>query len=142
MADSDKVIIIGTGENAKEMMYGTSVKDSPETSESTTNTFTGAVVNGTKDVSYTIEISKLRYEGMTTHRELSEKIERMMSEADTITIREIIRPVGERPYAVIKTHYGCITTGNDYEIKPDDHTVENLKFKSARRTTEWKELSE
>ena len=142
MADNDKVVIIGTGESAKEMMYGTSVKDSPETSESTTKTFSGAVVQGTDNIPYTIEISKLRYEGKTTHRELSEKVEDMLKNPDTVTIRETVRPVGERPYVVIKTHFGCITTGNDYEIKPDDHTVENLKFKSSRRTCEWQDLKD
>ena len=142
MADNDKVVMIGTGDSAKEMMYGTSIKDSPETSESTTPTFNGAVVNGTKNVPYSIEISKLRYEGMSTHRELSEKVEDMMENPDTITIIEIVRPAGETPYKIVKTHHSCITTGNDYEIKADDHTVENLKFKSARRSTEYKELKE
>lgn len=142
MADNDKIVIIGTGNNAKEMMYGTSVKDSPETSESTTSTFSGAVVNGTKNIPYTIEIEKLRYEDMTTHQELSQKIEEMLETPDDITIKEIIRPAGEDPYEVIKVHKSCITTGNDYEIKADDHTVENLKFKSASRKTEWKTLKE
>ena len=134
MVKVDKEILIG----GKKMMYGTGVKDSPEISDSSTKTFDGAVVQGLKDVPYTIEISKLRYENMTTHRELSEKVEDMMQNPDVITIRETVRPKGEKAYQVIKNHFGCITVGNDYEIKPDDHTVENLKFKSAKRTTKYK----
>lgn len=133
---ADKEVLIG----GKKMMYGTGVKDSPELSESSTKTFDGAVVQGMKDVPYVIEISRLRYDSMATHKELSEKVEDMMENPDVITIRETVRPKGEAPYQVIKNHFGCITTGNDYEIKPDDHTVENLKFKSSRRTTKYKKL--
>ena len=136
----DKQVIIGSGNSQLQMLYGTGVKESPETSESTTNTFTGAVVQGASEVAYTLEIEKLRYEGMDRHMQISQKIEEMMSVPDNITVVDTIRPKGERPYMVIKRYFGCITTGNDYEIKPDEHTVESLKFKSSRRKSEWKYL--
>ena len=135
---ADKKVIIGTGSKQINMLYGTGVKESPETSESTTNTFNGAVVQGASEVAYTLEIEKLRYEGMDRHMQISEKIEDMMSNGDTISVIDTVRPKGERPYMVVKRYFGCITTGNDYEIKPDEHTVESLKFKANRRKSEWK----
>lgn len=130
---ADKEVLIG----GKKMMWGTGVKASPEISESSTQTFDGAVVQGMGDVPYTIEISKLRYDGMSTHRALSEKVEKMMEVPDIVTVREVVRPKGEKPYEVVHNYHDCITTGADYEIKPDDNTVENLKFKASKRTTKY-----
>lgn len=132
----DKEVIIA----GKKMMYGTSIKASPETNESTTNTFDGAIVQGDKNVPYTIEIGRVRYDISTTHRELSEKVEDMMANSDIITIREIVRPAGEAPYCIVDNFFECITSGNDYEIKPDDHTVENLKFKASRRERKYENI--
>ena len=137
MAD-DKRVFIGSGNSLINMLYGTGVKDSPETNESTTNTFSGAIVQGAGNVAYTLEIEKLRYEGMDRHMQISQKIEDMMSVPDRITVVDTVRPKGERAYQVIYRYFDCVTTANDYEIKPDEHTVESLKFKASRRTTEWK----
>ena len=127
-----EVIIAG-----KKMMYGTGVKASPETNNSTTNTFDGPIVQGMKDVPYSIEIDRVRYDSSTTHKELSEKVEDMMENPDMITIRERISPDGEDPYTIVDNYFGCLTDGNDYEIKTDDHTVENLKFKASRRERKY-----
>ena len=134
MADKE-VIIAG-----KKMMHGTSIKASPETNESTTKTFDGAIVQGNKNVPYSIDLARVRYDDSTTHRELSEKVEDMMENSDIITIREIVRPAGETPYVIVDNYFECITSGNDYEIKPDDHTVENLKFKASRRERKYENI--
>lgn len=134
MADKE-VIIAG-----KRMMYGTSIKASPETNNSTTVTFDGNIVQGTKNVAYSIDIGRVRYDNQTTHRELSEKVEDMLENADIITVREIVRPSGEEPYVIVDNFFDCITDGSDYEIKPDDHTVENLKFKASRRERKYEGL--
>ena len=47
----DKEVIIA----GKRMMYGTNIKCSPETNNSTTITFDGNIVQGTKNVAYSIE---------------------------------------------------------------------------------------
>lgn len=138
----DKQVIIGNEGSTISMMYGTGVKGSPETSESTTDTFSGAVVQGTRKVSYTLEIDKLRYEGMAQHMQLSNKIESMMENQEDITIIDTIYPKGNKPYQVIDHYYGCIVNGNDFEIKPTENTAENLKFKASTRKREWKELPE
>lgn len=138
----DKRIVIGTDKSVISMMYGTGVKGSPETQESTTDTFSGAVVQGKKDIAWTLEINKLRYEGMRQHQELSEKLDKMLAEPDNITVTETIYPKGDTPYEIIDHYFGCILTGNDYDIKPNDNTAENLKFKATSREREWKPLSE
>lgn len=140
----DKQVIIGSEKsgNVLSMMYGTGVKGSPETSESSTNTFSGAVVQGTKKVAYTLEIDKLRFEGMEAHMALSQRLESMMEKSDNITVIETVYPKDSHPYKVIDRYYGCIVTGNDYEIKPDENTAENLKFKASRRVREWEALPE
>ena len=132
----DKQVII----DGVTMMYGTSVKSSPEVSNSTTQTFDGAVTQGLRDVSWTIEIDRVRYDSKVTHRKLSQIIEEMMETPKMVTVREIVRPVGEKPYVIKDNFFGCITDGNDYEIKPDDHTVENLKFKAQKRVREWADI--
>ena len=130
---SDKEIII----DGVTVMYGTSIKASPEVTNSTTQTFDGAINQGLKDVSWSIEISRVRYDSKFGHMRLSQLIDNMMDTPKMVTIRETIRPTGEKPYVVKDNFFGCITDGNDYEIKPDDHTVENLKFKAEKRVREW-----
>lgn len=132
----DKEVIIA----GKRMMYGTNIKCSPETNNSTTNTFDGNIVQGTKNVAYSIDLGRVRYDSQVTHRELSEKVEDMMETPDIITVREIIRPSGESPYCIVDNYFDCITDGNDYEIKTDDHTVENLKFKASRRERKYENV--
>lgn len=130
---ADKEVII----KGKKMMYGTSIKASPETNNSTTNTFDGNITQGTKNVAYSIDLSKVRYDSKVTHRELSETVEDMLENPAMITIREVVRPSGEEPYTIVDNYFDCITDGNDYEIKTDDHTVENLKFKASRRERKY-----
>ena len=143
MAEDDKQVLIGNDGNVITMMYGTSVKGSPETQESSTDTFSGSVVQGSKKVSWTLDIGKLRYEGMQGHMELSQKLDSMMDTKEDITVIETVRPPKPaKPYQVIDHYFGCIVSGNDYEIKPTENTAENLKFKAETRNREWKELNE
>lgn len=122
------------------MMHGTGIKCSPEVDNSTTKTFDGPIVRGSRNVPHSIEMNKVRYDSQITHRELSEKLLEMMDTPDIITIRETIRPMGEEPYVIVDNYYGCIVDGNDYEIKTDDHTVENLKFKASGMERKYENL--
>ena len=122
--------------DGKRMLYGTSAKASPETNTSTTPTFDGAVNEGLNEVPWNIECSKLRYEGLASHRELSETLDEMISVAKMITIRETVVSVDET-YTVVDNFFNCLVNGNDYEIKPEDKTVENLKFKAERRERKY-----
>lgn len=129
---SDKEIII----NGKKMLYGTSAKASPETSVSTTQTFDGAVNQGMKNVSWSIELGKMRYEGLATHRELSETLDDMMENPKMVTIRETVH-TKEETYTIVDNFFGCILDGNDYELKPDDNTAESINFKASSRERKY-----
>ncbi len=130
---ADKQIIIG----GKRLMYGTSVKCSPEISSSSTQTFDGAITQGLDNVSWTIEIERVRYDNKVTHQNISQLIESMFSRAKNVTIRETVKPAGQDPYTVVDNYFGCIVDGADYSISVDEHTVENLKFKASRRERKW-----
>ena len=129
---ANKEVII----DGKKMMYGTSAKASPETNTSTTSTFDGVINEGLDEVAWTLEFSKLRYEGLASHKELSETLETMISVPKMITIRETVHSVDET-YTVVDNYFNCLVNGNDYEVKPEDKTVENLKFKAARRERKY-----
>ena len=126
-----EVIIAG-----KKMMYGTSVKASPETNTSTTSTFDGVITEGLDKIPWTIELSKLRYEGLATHRELSETLESMISVPKMVTIREtVITP--DEEYTIVDNFFDCLVDGNDYELQPEEKTAENIKFKASRRERKY-----
>ena len=129
---ANKEVII----DGKKMMYGTSAKASPETNTSSTATFDGVINEGLDEVAWNLEFSKLRYEGLASHREMSETLDRMISVPAMITIRETVDSVDET-YTVVDNYFNCLVNGNDYEVKPEDKTVENLKFKSARRERKY-----
>lgn len=126
-----EVIIAG-----RKMMYGTSAKASPETNTSTTSTFDGVITEGLDKIPWTIECSKLRYEGLASHREMSETLEKMISVPNMVTIRETVH-TPEEVYTVVDNFFDCIVDGNDYEVKPEEKTVENLKFKASRHERKY-----
>ena len=129
---ANKEIII----DGKKMMYGTSGKASPETNTSSTSTFDGVVNEGLDEVPWSLEFSKLRYEGLTSHRELSETLDKMISKPAMVTIRETVFSPDET-YTVVDNYFNCLVNGNDYEIKPEDKTVENIKLKTSRRERKY-----
>lgn len=129
MAINDKKLII----RGESVLFGTSIKCSPETSESTTKTFSGNIVEGLEDVPWEIEAEKVEYDEATDSLRLSLIIEHMLKNKEMVTVREIKRPTGSDPYEIVDDFFGCIVTGNDYEIKVDDHTVNKLKIKAERR---------
>ena len=128
----NKEIII----DGKKMMYGTSGKASPETNTSSTSTFDGVINEGLDEVPWSLEFSKLRYESLATHKEMSETLDRMISVPAMVTIRETIH-TPEEVYTVVDNFFNCLVDGNDYEVKPEEKTVENLKFKAARRERKY-----
>ncbi len=122
--------------DGKKMMYGTSAKASPETNTSTTSTFDGVINEGLDEVPWNLEFSKLRYESLATHKELSETLDRMISVPAMVTIRETVRTPDET-YTVVDNYFSCLVNGNDYEIKPEEKTVENIKLKASRRERKY-----
>ena len=125
---ADKQIIIG----GKKLMYGTSVKASPEISSSSTQTFDGAITQGLDNVSWTIEIERVRYDSKTTHQQLSQLIEEMFSHPKNVTIRETVKPSGQTPYTVVDNFFGCIVDGNDYEISVYSFPLAHISILSLK----------
>ena len=58
---ADKEIIIG----GKTVMYATSVKASPETNSSSTNTFDGAITQGMDKVAWNVELELVSGDALT-----------------------------------------------------------------------------
>lgn len=129
---ANKEVII----NGKKMMYGTSAKANPETNTSSTTTFDGVINEGLDQVAWTLEFSKLRYEGLASHREMSETLEKMISVPAMVTIREVVT-TPEETYTVVDNYFSCLVDDNGYEVKPEDKTVENIKVKASRRERKY-----
>ena len=123
---ADKQVIIG----GKKVAWATSVKASPEINASSTQTFDGAITQGMDNIAWSIELSKVRYDGLTTHRKLSELLDSMLANPKMVTIRETVHTKKET-YTIVDNYYNCILEGNDYELKPDDNTTDSLKFKAS-----------
>ena len=134
MADkeSDKKILI----DGITVAYATSVKASPETNSSSTNTFDGAITQGMDKVAWNVELEKVRYDSQMKHRELSQLLDEMLSTPKMVTVIEKVH-TPEESYIIKDNFFGCLLDGNDYEIKADDLTTESIKFKASSRKREY-----
>ena len=127
--------------NGKTMMNGTSVKGSRETSTNATPTFDGVITQGTRNVSHTLELERVSYEGMVSYMELSDTIDKMIDIPAMVTVEEDIYPTGnEKPFTIIREYHDCVVDGDEYEISPEEHTVESLKFLAARMDKDAKPI--
>ena len=127
--------------NGKTMMNGTSVKGSRETSTNATPTFDGVITQGTRNVSHTLELERVSYEGMVSYMELSDTIDKMIDIPAMVTVEEDIYPSGdEKPFTIIREYHDCVVDGDEYEISPEEHTVESLKFLAARMDKDAKPI--
>ena len=57
----------------------------------------------------------------------------MLVNPATVTVKETVITATET-YTIVDHYFGGLIDGNDYEIKPDDHTVENLKIKCESKS--------
>ena len=131
---ADREILIGgddTGQGGLTVMHGTSVKDSLETSTDIITCFDEVVPQGASTVGGTLDIEKLSYDSINDYVALRDKLKDMLSTPTMVTTFEIIRFKGEAPYKIQKNYMGCILDGKDYEMKPEEHSVQSLKFKYA-----------
>ena len=129
--------------NGKTMMNGTSVKGSRETSTNATPTFDGVITQGTRNVSHTLELERVSYEGMVSYMELSDVIEKMIDIPAMVTVEEDVYPTGnEKPFTIIREYHDCVVDGDEYEISPEEHTVESLKFIAARMDKDAKPIQQ
>jgi len=111
------------------MLNGTSIKVSKNTETSSTTTFDGVITEGNANINYSIECNKVTYESKTNYVKLRKKLDSMLDKPAMITIRETHRPPApEKPFTVVENYQHCLVDGGDYEIKPDERTVDGLKF--------------
>lgn len=129
---ADKQIII----DGKTVMYGTSIKASPDTNPSTTSTFDGAITQGTDKVGWSIELSKVRFDDSASYKELHKTLDEMFVTPKVVTVRETVH-TSKETFTIVDNYFGCILDGNEYEIKPDDHTAESIKFKASSRERKY-----
>lgn len=120
-----EVVILIDGLNVG---HGTGVKDSEQTSTNQTVCFDEVVTQGAPKTGYTLEIDRLVYETREDYILLRDKIKSMKSKGATITVRETVQFKNEAPYTIVKNYPDCILDGRDHEWKPEEHTVQNLKF--------------
>ena len=120
-------------------MWGTNVKVSPETNITSTATFDGVLTDGTDKIPYSITMDRLRYGTQTEYMALHQKLDSMLNTPETIKIVETVRTSTE-VFKVIDYVYNCLVDGDEYEIKADERTVENLSFKGSSKTRKYEKI--
>ena len=111
------------------MVHGKGVKDSENDSNSTDICFDGVVNTGSQFTGGTLEIDKLVYDTREEYEWLAAKLKELKTVKGNITTREVIRMQGQDPYVIVKNFVGCIRDGKDYEMKPEEASALNIKFK-------------
>lgn len=112
--------------------YGTSVKISAETNTESTPTFDGPVTDGTDQVPHTVEIERLRYGKISDYKQMSKLLHEMLTTPKNITVIEKIKMV-DGTIKVKDRVYNCILDSDEYELDPEEQTVESLSFTGGIR---------
>lgn len=121
---ADKEVII----NGKTLVHGQGVKESLETSTSKTVCFDEVLTEGSEAVSYKLDIDRLVFENREQYEELRDELLSLTHERGIITTRETIRFKKGEPFVIVKNFTGCILDSKDYEMKPEEHSAQNLSF--------------
>ena len=120
-------------DNGVYLGHGTSIKMDRDTNTKSTVCFDEVLTNSSSNTSWSIDISRVSYEGMSTSMEIEDMLEYMLDNDGMVTIREIVRPKNEPAYVKVYNFFNARTDGEGYELKPDDFSVNNVKFKTGRR---------
>lgn len=114
--------------------YSTTVKIKPALDTKEVKTFDGPVINGTADPSFDIDIETLRYDTIAQYTKLTQLLMDMETKGYTISVRELVE-MKDGTLKRVDNIYECRVTGNEYELKPDDCTVEKLSFTGRKKRT-------
>ena len=112
--------------------YSTSASVEPEVETNETPTFDGAVVDGTEDPSFTVEIEKLRYGTKADYIQLEQLLINMYTKGYPIKIAEKVS-MKDGDMTIVDIVYDCKLDGNSYELDPEERTAESLTFKGSKR---------
>lgn len=122
---ADKEVII----NGTTLVHGQGVKESiDKTTANTTVCFDEVITEGAPSVSYKVTVDRLVFETRDQYEELRDVLNGMISEPGILTTRETIRFKNDAPFVIVKNFTGVVLDGKDYEIKPEEHSAQNLTF--------------
>ena len=142
LADKQLLIKKNKDEPGIIVAHGTGIKESRKTTAKTTVCFDEVLANGTKQTEYNIDLDKVSYEGLISTQELEQLIDYAVDNPVYLSIREIVRPKGEEPYVKIRNYGNVITNGDDLDLKPDELTINSLKFLAGDRERKYVPLSQ
>ena len=132
-ADKEVWLAKSDGTGSVYLGHGTSIKASRDSNTKSTVCFDEVLTNSSSNTSWAIDVSRVSYEGMSSAWEIEDMLEYMLDNDGMVTIREIVRPKNEEPYIKVYNFFNARLDGDDFELKPDDFTVSNVKFKTGRR---------
>lgn len=112
--------------------YSTSAKIKPSLDIKETKTFDGPVIDGNPEPSFDVDIDTLRYDTIEQYTKLTQLLLDMETKGYTIRIYEYAE-MKDGPMTRDDLVYECRVSGNEYELKPDERTVEKLSFKGRKR---------
>lgn len=126
---ADKLIYI----NDLYIGYGTSVKITAETNSESVATFDGPVTDGSDNVSHDVEIERLRYGTKSDYLAISKLLHKALSEPVTVTVKEDVK-FSDGKMRVTDTVYNCVLDNDEYELDPEERTVESISFTGGKRS--------
>ena len=122
---ADKEVII----NGTTLVHGQGVKQSiDKTTTNTTVCFDEVITEGAPSVSYKVTVDRLVFETREQYETLRDELNKMISEPGILTTREVIRFKNDAPFVIVKNFTGVVLDGKDYEMKPEEHSAQNLSF--------------
>ena len=122
---ADVTIII----NGKTLVHGQGVKETIEKSSADSIVcFDEVITDGSDIVSYKVTIDRIVFERRQDYINLNKRLTAMMKTPGTITTRQVIRYKNEAPWVIVRNYSGCILDGNDFEMKPEEKSAQNLSF--------------
>jgi len=121
---ADKEVII----NGVTLVHGKGVKESLNNSVSSTVCFDEVITEGAENVSYKLTIDRLVFETKDDYEKLRDELAKLTHEHGFITTREIVRYNKSEPFTIVKNYSRVILDGNDYEMKPEEHSAQGLSF--------------
>ena len=125
---ADKEIRIAVEDKTINLRHGQGVKESVETSTSTTVCFDEVITEGAEKVSYKLDIDRIIFETRQEYEDLRDILSLIQHVQGTLQTRETIRYKGEEPFTIVKTFGGAILDGNEFEMKPEEKTAHKLSF--------------
>lgn len=116
--------------------YANKVEVSPEISNSDPiKTFDGPIPSGTSEISWNVNIDKLRYGTVAQYKQMEALLLSMFDNPKTIKVVESAKGVDEK-IKVTQHIYKCTLTDKKYTLEVESDTVENLSFKGTSMK-EW-----